>query len=93
MTPDAVLKPSDQAVAREVSGELVLMHLGSGTYFGLNDVGARFWALIAEDARSLEELAAALSENFDAPTEVILEDICKLADDLLGHDLVAPAAR
>ena len=42
-----MLKPSDkisispQVVARELGGETVILDLSSGTYFGLDPVGAR----------------------------------------------------
>ncbi len=39
------LVPS-QVRARTVGGEIVLLHLESGVYFGLDPVGARAWQLI-----------------------------------------------
>lgn len=38
----AVRIPEDVLV-RELGGESVLLHLGSEIYFGLDDVGTRFW--------------------------------------------------
>ena len=37
-----------EVLFRQLDDEGVLLDLKSGTYFGLNDVGARTWQLIAE---------------------------------------------
>ena len=39
---------SDEVVAREVGGEMVLLDLASGQYFGLDTVGGRIWELLSE---------------------------------------------
>ena len=36
---------SSQVVAREVGNETVLLDLESGTYYGLDPIGARMWNL------------------------------------------------
>ena len=33
---------------RDLDGEAVILDLGSGTYFGLNQVGTRVWQLISD---------------------------------------------
>ncbi|MFC3098029.1 PqqD family protein [Alteraurantiacibacter palmitatis] len=88
VSADAILSASEDAVAREVGGELVLMHLASGTYFGLNPVGARIWQLIEDEPRTLASLCEVIAEEFDAPIDVIEQDLAALAGDLAAHSLV-----
>jgi len=67
-------------VFRDLDGEAVILHLGSGTYFGMNAVGTRIWQLIARHGR----LAA------------VLDDLCQEYDagrDELQHDLLELVAR
>ena len=33
-------------VAGDLDGEAIILHLGTGIYYGLNSVGTRVWALI-----------------------------------------------
>lgn len=37
-----------QVLARQIGEETVILDLDSGTYFGLDPVGARMWSLMAE---------------------------------------------
>ena len=39
----------DEVAFRELNGEGVLLDLVSGTYFGLNEVGARLWTLLSQN--------------------------------------------
>ena len=55
---------SEDVVARVVGEETMLLDLASGTYFGLNPVGGRFWQLL-EDGLSATDARDALLEAFD----------------------------
>ena len=71
---------SKDALFRDLDGEAVILDLGSGTYFGLNAVGARMWQLIGQHA-GLRTVFHQLCEEYDA------------APDVLERDLVALVAR
>lgn len=80
---------SDDVVAREVGGELVLLDLASGLYFGLDPVGGRVWQTLSETSATLGELVDVIEAEFDAPRDVIEQDLVQLLDDLTGRELVA----
>lgn len=92
MNVDDILQSSDDAVAREVGGEMVLMHLSTGTYFGLKGVGSMIWQLIEERPRAISELRDAVAAEYDAPAELIEQDILALAEDLVAHGLITRIA-
>jgi hypothetical protein len=79
---------SSQAIARQVGDETVILHLGSGTYFGLDAVGGRIWQLM-EEGKSLNEICEVMLEEFDVSREDVERDIAGLTKDLLAHDLVS----
>ena len=79
-----------QAVARKVGEELVILHLNSGTYFGLDPVGARIWELIGED-KTLAEICEVLLKEYDVPREDLERDTINLLEDLLAQDLITPS--
>ncbi|HYS25239.1 MAG TPA: PqqD family protein [Vicinamibacterales bacterium] len=83
---DDRLAPTDQVVVRELAGESVILDLKSGAYFGLNGVGTRAWGLMAQGG-SLRDINAALTDEYDAPSTVIQEELLKFAADLCNHGL------
>jgi hypothetical protein len=92
MDMHATLPLSPDAMAREVGGELVILHLGSGTYFGLDEVGTRIWQLLGEGLTPAA-VCDRLEGEYDVPRETLERDFLALIDDLREHDLVGrPAA-
>lgn len=84
------LSASNDVVAREVGGETILLDLASGTYFGLDPVGARIWTLIEEAAGfTLSQVCDALFEEFEVSREELERDVLDLAEKLTEHRLVS----
>lgn len=83
---------SEDVVVREVSGELVLLDLNSGQYFGLDAVGARIWELLVDGLRDLNAICDQIENEFDAPRERIEADLIALATQLQEQALIAAKA-
>ena len=80
----------DEVVARDLGGEAVLLHLGSGTYFGLDPVGTRIWNLLAEH-QSTEVVAPLLLQEFDVEERLLQQDFDALLTQLLAQKLLLVA--
>jgi len=90
MNLDSVFTIPPEVRARTVGKETVMIDLASGTYFGLDPVGARIWQLI-EEGKSLRQACDALIEEFDVQREVLERDALALARDLIEKNLVMAA--
>lgn len=84
--------PGDDVVAREVGGETILLDLGTGTYFGLNEVGGKVWHALDAGQKSVAELCDIVEQEFDAKREIIERDIAALVEDLTARGLVSRQA-
>ena len=79
---------SQQAVTRQVGDETVILHLGTGTYFGLDPVGARMWQLVGE-GKTLAEICDAMLDEYDVSREELERDALALAQDLAAQHLIS----
>ena len=86
---DKVTIPT-QVMAREVGGEIVILGLAGGSYFGLDPVGARIWELMSE-GRTLGEICATMLEEYEVTAEQLQGDVIKLAGELAERGLVLKA--
>lgn len=84
---DRVSVPA-QVMDRSVGDETVILDLESGTYYGLDPVGARMWELLAE-GKTLGEVCDALLEEYDVERQRLEEDILNLAGELAEKGLIA----
>ncbi len=90
---DGVYKPSEDIVAREIEGELIIVPLTSGIgdledeLFSLNETGKEIWKRL-DGVRSLAEIAGELAQEYEAPAAEITEDILGLLAELQRRGLV-----
>ena len=81
------IEVSDNVVAREVGGETMLLDLASGTYFGLDAVGGRFWQLL-EEGKSPSTARDVMLEEYDVGADQLERDLENLLAELAANGLV-----
>lgn len=92
MGPDeARLERSPDALHRSIEGKAVILHAGTGTYFTLNAVGSRVWALL-EGGSTRARLVGALLAELDVAPEVLERDVSAFLDELTSAGLVRTGA-
>lgn len=84
------VKPAPSVFFRDFDGEMVLLDLGRGEYFGLNPVGATIWHAIVE-GRSNEEAAALVAREYEVDAARSHADVEALVSELVARGLVVPA--
>lgn len=77
----------DHVVRRVFSAETVLLNVRTGQYHGLEEIGSRFFAVVAE-APDLAAASAVLRAEFEQPAERIDLDLAAFCTDLLECDLI-----
>jgi hypothetical protein len=87
--PTTRIRRNPDVVFRSLEAEQggVLLHLQSGGYHGLNQVGSLIWGLIENDTRFSDLVDGVRAETEDAPVSVE-EDVSGFVDDLSARDLV-----
>lgn len=74
-------------VSADLMGEAAILHLETGVYYGLNEVGARIWNLL-QDPVTGSEIKSAILAEYDVPPHICERDICSLLGKLLSANLV-----
>ena len=81
---------SEDVVFREIAGEMVLLDLSSGTYFGLNETGTRIWTLL-QHGGSLRHVFDVARAEYDVLPEDFERDLLGLVRELCARDLARVA--
>jgi len=87
---------SEDVVAREIEGELIIVPLVSGIgdaedeLFTLNETGRAIWEKL-DGKKTLENVIKELSEEFEAPTGEIEKDVVGLVEELLKRRMLVEA--
>ena len=81
-----VVATSDH-VFGDLDGEAVILHLGSGVYYGLNSVGTRVWNLI-QSPISASDIRDVLLSEFEVEAGVCEKELIALLNDLSDRGLI-----
>ncbi|MBN1892590.1 MAG: lasso peptide biosynthesis PqqD family chaperone [Clostridiales bacterium] len=61
---ESTVSRTGSIVTADMDGETVMMHVESGNYFGLGEVGSTIWAL-TEEPIGVREIINQLTESYD----------------------------
>lgn len=86
----ATWRISDQAIASAVANETVILHLGNGTYFGLDAIGARLWDALKAGEPPVSVCGDLLAE-YEVDHATLEADLRALIAELADNDLILPA--
>lgn len=84
---------ANEVIHQEFSDELVIVHLGTGSYFSLSDSAALLWQELASKNLTATDLAHCLSSRYDVDDGTALQDGSQFLDHLEREGLVFQAER
>ena len=84
-----MIRKNPQVVYRALAGEGgVLLHLESGAYHGLNEIGTLIWGLLDEE-KTFDQLVAELRDHLLDPPDDHPGEVERVLADLRERDLHA----
>ena len=90
MAVDATMRirRAREVVHRVIEGEVVLLDLTSGRYFGLNATGAAFWEALGSSGATLPDAERSILSLFEVEPELLRRDLTDLIERLESERLV-----
>src|SRR5216683_1172130 len=82
-----VISRSPSVLTAEVDGEVVMMSIEQGRYFGLDDIGSDIWQRI-EPPCSFAALVDGLVADYDADRVTIAADVQAMLGKMAAQDVV-----
>lgn len=91
---DKIFVPSEDVVAREIEGEIIIVPLISGIgdleddLYTLNNTGHAVWRLLAE-SKTLRQVVDELSKVYEGKD--ILDDVCGFVSEMVRRGILVEA--
>jgi hypothetical protein len=82
-----MISRSPSVLTAEVDGEVVMMSIEQGRYFGLDDIGSDIWKRL-DTPCSFAELIDRLATDYDADRATIAADVRALLGRMAEQDVV-----
>jgi hypothetical protein len=87
LTLTTVIAVAPDQVSSDLAGEAVILNLKDGTYYGLNEVGARIWSLI-QQPQTIGAVRDALMAEYTVDAERCERDLLTLLNAMAARGLI-----
>ena len=84
---DSTVVAAKDQVSSDLGGEVAILDLKAGVYYGLDAVGARIWSLIQEP-RTVNEIRDILLEEYEVEPERCERDLLALLQRLADEGII-----
>ncbi len=91
LTLDDTVAATPDQVSADLTGEVVILGMRDGVYYGADNVGARIWALVQQPMR-LAAVVETLVAEFNVDTTQCAADVLVFVGSLVAKGLVARVA-
>jgi hypothetical protein len=90
LNPETKIVAHPDQLASDLDGEMVLLHMSTGLYYGMNPVASRIWALVQEPTTPTA-IQATLLEEYDVTPDVCQAQVMELLGTLMEANLIQAA--
>ena len=87
---NTVYRPDESIVANDLEGEVVMMSIVAGTYFGLDSVGSSVWNLI-DGKRTVSEIVDLLCEEYEVSHQECFTQVSGMLSEMADHKVLVKA--
>ena len=84
---DATPIVADQMLSADLDGEVVMINLSKGVYYGLEGVGSRVWELVQE-RRTLREMREEILTEYDVEPNRLEQDLQAVLGRMVDQGLI-----
>ncbi len=78
---------NEELVTSEIDGEVVMMSIDNGEYYGMDAIGSRIWELIDKPTQ-VDQLIETLMAEFQVDRETCKHDVLVFLNDMSGSDVI-----
>ena len=81
------IQQSQRVLSNSIDSETVLLNIQKSSYYGLDSIASRIWAIVAKPVQ-LEDLIQTLLEEYDVGRDACITDVLPFLQDLVDEGLI-----
>ena len=87
LTPESIVRQHPEQVAAELEGEVLMMNINTGNYYGLNEVASFIWRQLARPL-PVHMVCDAVQGEFDVPPDTCEADALSFLEGMLKDGML-----
>jgi hypothetical protein len=87
LSAHSIVQRNPKLIANQMDGEIVMLSIDKGEYYGLDEIGSRIWELL-ETPMEIDHLIDSLISEFEVTREECYNDTLDFLKEMLEKDLL-----
>lgn len=87
MSGDTIIVAARDQVSCDLSGEVAILNLKNGVYYGLNPIGAKIWNMLQKPT-NMNTMRDAILDEYEVEPEQCEHDLLSILQQLITEGLV-----
>lgn len=87
LSSESIVSRNRDLVTSDIDGEVVMMSIEKGNYYGMDLIGSRIWELI-EQPVMVSDLIGTLIDEFEVTREICEKDVVTFLSEMLKENVV-----
>jgi len=87
LTQNSLLIRNPDLIGADMDGEMVMMSIDKGAYYGINNIGSHIWNLL-ENEMTVLAIIDSVCDTYEVEAKQAHKDIMEFLINLLEHGLV-----
>jgi len=87
LTKNTLVERNPEIVHTDMDGEVVMMSIEQGAYYGVDSIGSRIWNML-EEQTSIGDLCSRLCQLYDVGAEQCQQDVIHFLEEMAEHQII-----
>lgn len=84
---NTAVRAKSELISSDIDGEIVMMDIEEGSYYGLNNVASRIWQLVEKEI-TVSNVCDALLHEYDVDKKECEKEVIKYLETLVDKKLI-----
>lgn len=84
---ESIIKRNEDLLSSDIDGEIVMMSIEKGSYYGVNLIGSRIWNIIEQPVK-VSDIISLLLKDYDVSNDICEKDVLTFLNTLNRENII-----
>lgn len=84
---ESIIRRNEDLLSSDIDGEIVMMSIENGSYYGVNPIGSRIWDIVRNPVK-VSDIISVLLKEYDVSKDICENDVLTFLNTLYNEHII-----
>lgn len=84
---ESIIRRNEDLLSSDIDGEIVMMSIENGSYYGVNPIGSRIWDIVRNPVK-VSDIISVLLKEYDVSKDICEKDVLTFLNTLYNERII-----